>query len=351
MKRLATFSLASAVLSAALFTAPTAWSFLRPAATGNQMSAAAEKFLASLSSEQRAKVVMSYDAPERVDWHFIPKPTRKGLQVREMDEAQRKNARALLAAALSQTGNDKATKIMELEKLLAELEKDRKGGPLRDPERYYFTVFDQPTADGKWGLSIEGHHLSLNFVVDGDKVVSSTPMVFAANPAIMKTDAHPAVKRGTRVLEREESLAMELLASLDAEQRKVAVIDSKAPAEIRAAGEKQPPTDSPVGLPAEKMTKAQVEMLKSLIGEYAHGVPDDVAAERLKKIDDAGIGKVYFAWAGADRLGEGHYYRVQGPSFLIEFVNTQPDAAGNPANHIHSIWRDMAGDFAIAIER
>ncbi|HEX3871879.1 MAG TPA: DUF3500 domain-containing protein, partial [Pirellulales bacterium] len=83
--------------------------------------------------------------------------------------------------------------------------------------------------------------------------------------------------------------------------------------------------------------------------EYANNAPEDVAADRLSKLDAAGFGNVYFAWAGSDRLGEGHYYRVQGPTFLIEFVNTQPDSAGNPANHIHSIWRDMAGDFAVPI--
>jgi hypothetical protein len=345
MKRLSVFFAFAGLLVAGA----TAWSAKRDAASGLAMVVAADKFLASLEAAQRSKALMPYDASVRVDWHFIPKATRKGLQVREMNPDQRKVALALLQSALSQVGYDKATKIMSLEALLAELEKSRVGGPLRDPERYYFTVFDEPKADARWGLSVEGHHMSLNFVVEDGKVISSTPTVFAANPAIVKSDAVGSIPRGTRVLEGEEQKAFDLLASLNAEQRSAAVIAPKAPAEIRAAGEPQPPTEAPVGLRAAKLTDAQVKMLRALINEYANNMPADVAAARLDKLEAAGIGEVYFAWAGADTLGEGHYYRVQGPTFLIEFVNTQPDAAGNPANHIHCIWRDMAGDFALPI--
>jgi uncharacterized protein DUF3500 len=345
MKRLAL----SLMILGLLLAGATAWSARRDIASGKQMVDAADGFVKSLDASQQSKAVMSYDAPERRDWHFIPKPTRKGLQVREMSTDQRKQAHALLQAALSQVGYGKATKIMALEGLLAELEKTREKGPLRDPERYYFTVFGQPSADGRWGLSVEGHHLSLNFVVDHGKVISSTPMTFAANPAIVKTDAVSSIPKGTRILEREESLAMDLLASLTPEQRGVAVIAEKAPAEMRAAGEPQPPTDLPEGLKAEKLNGAQQKMLRDLLSEYANNAPEDVAGERLAKLEAAGLGNVYFAWAGSDRLGEGHYYRVQGSTFLIEFVNTQPDSAGNPANHIHSIWRDMAGDFAVPI--
>lgn len=315
------------------------------------MAAAANEFLASLNEQQRSKAVLAYDSPKRVDWHFIPKPERKGLQIREMEPNQRTAARALLRAALSQVGYDKASQIMELENLLAELEKNRVDGPLRDPERYYYTVFGKPAADSKWGLSVEGHHLSLNFVVDAGKVASSTPSVFAANPAIVKADVIPAVKKGTRVLAREETLAFDLLKSLSSDQRRQAVLADKAPAEIRAAGEAQPPTDAAVGVAASKLASEQSRLLRELVQEYAHNMPDDVATRRLEAIESAGFDKVHFAWAGADELGVGHYYRIQGPTFLIEFVNTQPDAAGNPANHIHSIWRDLAGDFDLPIER
>jgi hypothetical protein len=330
---------------------PTAWSLLREPKATTDMTAAADAFLASLDAGQREKAALAYDNAARTDWHFIPKPTRKGLQIRDMNQAQRRTALALLRASLSQTGYDKATKIMELELLLAELEKTRVGGPLRDAERYYFTVFDRPTAAGRWGLSIEGHHLSLNFVVDAGRVVSSTPTVYATNPAVVKASAVPQIKAGTRVLALEETLAFDLLRSLTAEQRKVAIIAEKAPAEIRAAGEPQPPQDPAVGVAAAELTSEQTKTLRQLLAVYAGNMPEDVAASRLAAIDRAGFEKIKFAWAGAETEGIGHYYRVQGPTFLIEFVNVQPDAAGNPANHIHSIWRDMAGDFAIAVKK
>lgn len=331
--------------------ASTGAAYLRSGAAGPAMTTAAQAFLASLDADQQSKALMPYSSPTRVDWHFIPKPTRKGLQIREMNAAQREAAHSLLRTALSQAGYQKATKIMDLEYLLAELEKKRVGGPLRDAERYYFTLFDRPTADGRWGLSIEGHHLSLNFVVEAGQVVSSTPAVFATNPAIVMESSVPQIEKGTRVLAREETLAFELLASLDSSQRVAAIQANKAPAEIRAAGEAQPPVAAPVGATYAKMNGAQRSLLENLVGEYAANMPADVAEARLSAIREAEWAKVHFAWEGADTPGVGHYYRVQGPTFLIEFVNVQPDAAGNPANHIHCIWRDLAGDFAIKLAK
>lgn len=331
----------------AMLSTTTGWSLLRGPQTAIDMTAAADAFLGQLTPAQKGTALLPFDDARRTDWHFIPKPTRKGLQVRDMSAPQRQAALALLRTALSETGYQTATKIMELELLLAELEKTRVGGPLRDAERYYFTIFSEPTTASRWGLSIEGHHLSLNFVVDRGRVVSSTPMVFAANPAVVKASTIPSITVGTRVLAREETLAFKLLKSLTAEQRQVAIIAEKAPAEIRAAGEAQPPQDPSSGLPLGKMNAEQVELTRQLLNVYAHHMPPEVAEGRLGAIDAAGIDQVHFAWAGADHEGVGHYYRLQGPTFLIEFVNVQPDAAGNPANHIHLIWRDMKGDFAL----
>jgi hypothetical protein len=341
------------VLALGLLVAITAcaWgAYFRVSGTGGEMIGTAEKFLGTLTPEQKAKVVMNYDAPERVDWHFIPKASRKGMQIKEMNDTQRKAAHALLQSALSQVGYTKATKIMSLEKILRELEKSKVGGNIRDPERYYFTVFGTPNETSRWGLSIEGHHTSMNFVVDKGRVISSTPLMFGTNPAIMKNDEIEGIAKGTRVLAAEEELAFDLLHALSAEQRKEAVIAETAFKEVRNDGKPQPPTDAAVGLAVGKMTDAQKKILYSLIETYAKNVPDDVAKERLTDIEKSGFDKVKFAWAGADKLGIGHYYRIQGDTFLIEFVNTQPDAAGNPANHIHCLWRDMRGDFAIPIK-
>ena len=309
---------------------------------------AAKQFVGSLTDEQKKVVMKDYDSEERVGWHFIPKDERKGLQVKHMEQPQRRAAMNLLRSSLSRAGFRKARTIMRLEGLLAELEKGRDGGPIRDTERYYFTMFGEP-GEGRWGLSMEGHHLSLNFVLEGNEVISSTPAFFAANPGEVKT-AGGGIKKGTRVLADEELVAFELVNSLNDEQKGKAIIAEKAPREIRAAGEPQPPTEAAAGIAAKDLTDGQVEQLKKLITAYSGSMTPTVARERLAKIEKAGPKNVHFAWAGATEPGIGHYYRVQGPTFLIEFVNTQPDAAGNPANHIHCVWRDMAGDFALPIK-
>ena len=323
------------------------FSYLRTASSGAEMTATAERFVNTLSDAQRAKIILAYDAPQRTDWHYIPKPTRKGLQIKEMDDTQRVAALDMVKAALSAAGYGKATKIMQLESVLRELEKSKTGAPLRDPERYYVSLFGRPHADTRWGLSFEGHHLSLNFVVNHDRVISSTPTFFGANPGLLMADYGPGFEKGLRVLAKEEELAFQLLQSLTPEQRKTAIVAEKAPNDVRGAGSASPPSSAAVGLAASQMKKEQFAILRALIEQYAHDLPDDVAAERLSTIEKDGYDKIYFSWQGADKPGVGHDYRVQGPSFLIEFNNTQPDSAGNVANHVHSVWHNLAGDFAI----
>jgi hypothetical protein len=309
------------------------------------MTAAAGKYLGTLAPAERERSVLPFETPERMGWHFIPKSERKGLQVKEMTAEQRQAAHTLLRTALSEIGYDKATKIMALEGLLRELEKGRQGGAIRDPERYYVTLFGDPQPESRWGLSVEGHHLSLNFVVDQDQVVSSTPAFMGANPAVVQHQLDGLPEKGTRVLGKEEQLAFRLLRSLEPPQRERSVIAAKAPRDIRAAGEAEAPAYEPTGLGFDEMNAAQQGQLLRLIDVYAANFPKDVATERRAAIDQAGHAQIYFAWAGADKPGEGHYYRIQGPTFVIEFANTQPDAAGNPASHIHAVWRDPRGDF------
>ncbi len=315
---------------------------------GGDMTQAAQQFLASLPEAQQRQAVVGFDDPARLDWHFIPKDMRKGVQIKHMSEASRKQAHALLASGVSELGYKKAVTIMSLEGILRELEKKREGGPIRDPERYYFTVFGAPTREGRWGWSVEGHHLSLNFVVEDGKATAVTPAFFGANPAEVQTSLQGAPKKGTRVLRDEEELGFNLLHSLDKDQRGKAVIAEQALAEIRAAGEPNAPDAPPAGLPAKELKDEQVEILWSLLNAYTDKMPTEVGQARIAEVRKAGIEHVYFAWAGADKPGIGHYYRVQGPTFVIEFVNTQPDALGNVANHIHSVWRRMAGDFGLS---
>ena len=87
-------------------------------------------------------------------------------------------------------------------------------------------------------------------------------------------------------------------------------------------------------------TANQRDLLTKLVDVYVSDMTADVAAERMDRLRKAGLDKIAFAWAGELEVGKRHYYRVQGPTFLIEYDNTQ-----NDANHIHSVWRDFNGDF------
>ncbi len=312
---------------------------------------AAKAFLESLNDEQSQKAVLEFGSEKRVDWHFIPKPTRKGLPIMEMEESQKELAMKLMRAAISQLGYTKATTIMQLESVLRKLEGGENPEVVarRNPEKYYFTIFGTPANQNRWGLSIEGHHLSLNFVLNGNKILDSTPQFFASNPAELKEDYGPGFGKGMRVLQAEEQLGFKLVKSLGESQFEMAELPGETPSEIRGAGEPQPPTVTLPGIPASELIEEQRAILRELMEAYTKKMKPAVSQERWKAIEDAGFEKIKFSWSGATRPGIGHYYVVQGPTFVIEFINVQPDAAGNPANHIHCVWRDMMGDFDLPI--
>ncbi len=311
------------------------------------MSTAASRFLASLTPEQRQKATFAFDADERLRWHFVPAETypRKGLTIKEMTAAQRKAAHDLLKAGLSQRGYLTATSIMDLETVLGALESAQRaaaaqpprGTPLvRDPERYFFSVFGNPSGKDPWGWRIEGHHVSLHFSVVNGTLVASTPTFFGSNPA----EVREGPKKGLRILGAEEDAARALLHALDAARREKAIVEKTAPADMLTVANVDIKPLSPAGLTADAMTAPQRELLMKLIDVYTGFMAPDLAADRQARLKKAGIEKIGFAWAGETEKGKKHYYRVQGPTFLIEYDNTQ-----NDGNHIHSVWRDFNGDF------
>ena len=310
------------------------------------MAQAANAWLDSLDPAQRDLASKPFDDAKRTDWHFVPKPTRKGVQLRDMAEPQQVAALSLLRSVLSQVGYDKSVAIMELDEILRILEGSRAKN-IRDPKRYFFTIFGTPTAAGPWAVSIEGHHLSLNVTVRHGRIVDSTPQFMGANPAVVKTPLHNLPAVGRRVLEAEESVAFELVNSLDDAQRSQAIIAAEPPREIRGAGEPQPSGEPSIGIGFGDLSAPQQAMLRRLVDVYCDAMPEEVVAERRKLIEsaDGGWATVKFAWAGSLEPGIGHSYRVEGPTFVIELCNVQPDAEGNPANHIHCVWRDRTGDF------
>jgi hypothetical protein len=335
------------ILAAVSLTAGLGFMTLANLQSGKKMTEAAVDLIEKLSPEQREQAVLPYGSEQRVGWHFIPKPTRKGAVMNKMTDEQQAATHELLQAALSAAGFKKTKEIMALEALLREMEKDTTGR--RDPLKYYVTFFGTPGRDAKWGLSFEGHHLSLNFVVEGDEVVSATPHFLGANPNI-KGGAEPPRGGDTNrpVLFAEEAYAFQLVNSLDEKQREQAIISEEAPKEIQAAGEPQVPEQEDIGLPLSEMSEAQQDLLKGIIGAYVGNVPEDVAARAWKDINSGDKESIRFVWSGALKPAIGHGYRIFGPTFVIELVNVQPDAQGNPANHIHAVWRDPRGDFALS---
>jgi len=298
------------------------------------MAAAANNFLASLDVGQKAKASFEFKADERSDWAFIPKE-RKGLTLKEMSAKQRLLARALLVSGLSKQGFEKATKIMSLESILAELEGAGRRFP-REDDLYHVFIFGTPAAKGTWGWRFEGHHLSANFTIIEGKFFAATPSFYGSNPA----EVLQGPRKGLRVLAGEEDKARELIKSLNAEQRKAAIFDSTAPKEIFTEAKRKVQPLEAKGIAAAKLTRKQRALLMDLIEEYVNRVRPELAGLDLKKIKKAGEGKILFAWAGGLEKGEGHYYRVQGPTFLLEYDNTQ-----NNNNHIHAVWRDFENDF------
>lgn len=317
---------------------------LEPA--GAKMSDAANKFLVSLKEDQKAKANLDYESKERTNFHFVPlqdnatkKYTRKGLPLEEMTPEQKAAALELVRAGTSASGYLKATTIMSLESMLRELEKG--GAMVRNPEWYFFTVFGKPSNSGKWGWRVEGHHLSLNFTLENGKVVSASPAVFGANPATVRDGP----KKGLRAIPECDDLARQLYDSLTDDQKSSAKRDKQ----FREVEQENvvPTLDGPKGLPASKMTDAQRATLQKLIESYADRMPADVRQAQLADVQAAGADNTHFGYAGSTKDGEPHSYRVTAPSFVIEFLNVQADSAKNPANHIHSAWRNTRGDFGL----
>jgi hypothetical protein len=203
----------------------------------------------------------------------------------------------------------------------------------RDKDYYVFTFFGQPSSTGKWGWRYEGHHISLNFTFEGDKIVSSTPQFFGSNPAQVPNG-------GMRMLAKEEDSGISFLATLTEDQRKLAVIAGSAPSEIFTAENREASRQPENGIKFAQLNSDQQRALIDLIRLNAEAQNPVEVKRRMDAIEKAGHDKIVFAWMGAPDRSAAHYYRIQGPTFLIEFDNSQ-----NRANHIHLVWRDFEGDF------
>jgi hypothetical protein len=307
---------------------------------GHQMAEVAKAFLGTLDADQKARAVFPFAGEERENWHFIPR-VRVGLPMKDMRPQQRLLAQALMATGLGESGILKATTIMSLEEVLYQMEGATQEEPKksevrakRDPEMYFVSIFGEPANEGVWGWRIEGHHLSMNFTVKDGNLLRATPSFFGTNPG----EVREGPLKGLRVLGVEEECGRSLVKALTVEQLAKAKVSAEAPKEMLTAADKVVKALEPAGLSEAEMTVGQRAMLHRLVREYLDRLKPEIAETAWQEIRNSGA--MTFGWAGGLELGEPHYYRVQGATFLLEYDNVQ-----NGANHVHCVWRDFDGDF------
>ena len=328
------FAVAAGAL-AALLLAPDAGAARGDGNGGTE--AVARAFLASLSSDQLKQATFALDSHERLDWHFVPRD-RVGISLLTLDGEQSELLGPLLATALSPEGLLEARGVIKHENVLRRIE-TAAGAPMasrRDPGLYFTSVFGTPSATAPWAWRFEGHHLSLNVTQLPGQPPAIGPVFIGANPARMPS----GVEAGFRLLAAEEDLARELLKLLPEERRKVAIIDSTAYPDILTFNDAKARPLELQGLAAADMNAAGQKQLRRLVELYVGRLVPAAAKDVWTRLERAGFGKLRFAWAGGVESGEKHYYRVQGPTLLIEYDNTQ-----NDANHIHTVYRDLDRDF------
>jgi hypothetical protein len=300
------------------------------------MASAATEFLQTLSASQKAKTQFDFETEERYNWHYIPK-SRLGIPMKELDAKQQKAAMALLRTALSDTGFTKTKSIMELESVLREVEGRPATDDYRDAGKYYLSIFGDP-ADSIWGWRLEGHHVSLNFSSANNKLVSGTPGFMGSNPAIVLSGP----EKGKQILKDEADLGLSLVLSLAASQLEKALISENAPGDIITAASRKAMITDPKGILYSELNPAQQKMFMQLLSVYIHRYARVFATDMMHEIETAGLNNLRFAWAGVRKTGPGnpHYYRIQGPTLIVEYDNTQ-----NNANHVHTVIRDLNHDF------
>ena len=305
------------------------------------LSQKATDFLATLSPEMKLQAVFPLKHEERFNFNFVPLK-RKGPTFRDFNATQKTAALELLKASLSAQGFKKATDIIELEKALIIIEKQAPDSRYRDPLNYHFCIFGTPSADKAWGWKFEGHHISVNFVSNEGRIVSSTPSFFGSNPGIVNIED----QKGKQALKLESELALLLVNALSEEQLKTARVSEEAPKEIITGNSRKASNIEPRGISFNALDDDQRKLFLQLLDVFVKNYELGFSKTLMEKIKKAGMDNLSFAWAGGLKYGVPHYYRIQGPMLLIEYDNIQ-----NNANHVHTSVRDLTNDFAEDILR
>ena len=299
------------------------------------MTEAASKFLQSLSATQKSKARFSLEDEERFHWNYVPLD-RKGIPLLDLNTGQNKAAMDLLNTVLSDAAFKKTNAIIKLEDVLREIESA--SIDYRNPGKYYFSIFGTPAKDSIWGWRLEGHHVSLNFSSENNELTSATPGFMGANPAVVQSGP----QKGLQILKDETEAGFALLNALNAQQKEKAIFNTRAPNDIVTGSSRKAMINDPKGILFSELTPEQQKIFLQVLGLYINRYKKPFADQMMKDLETAGLNKLQFAWAGAQQpgIGNGHYYRIQGPTIIIEYDNTQ-----NNANHVHTVIRDLKNDF------
>lgn len=308
------------------------------------MRNAANEFLASLSPEMRGRAVFPMDDEERRLWSNLPATMfeRKGVPFGDMSEEQRILAHKLIQSPLSSQGYLKAAGIMRVDEILQGYRSRSRpdAEPMFGQKLYWIGIFGNPSNDEPWGWQLDGHHLALNFTVVDDEL-SVTPAFLGSDPAEIRRE----LDSGFYVQVKEDVRGRRLFDSLDASQRQQALLEGQTPTDVIAGPGRADRLKKIRGLAASEMSPRQRHLLMQLLDEYVHNLEPDLASVQAARIEAAGLGKLHFSWSGTE-AGKPYYYRIHGPTVLIEFDNNYaPGSSSGPVNHIHTVWRDAERDY------
>lgn len=286
-----------------------------------EITQAATQFLAALDDQQRTKATYPYTDAERTRWHWTTPSgfPRNGLPLKEMNQSQQDLALALLHKSVSDRGFQKVLDIISLQNDLG-----------NDPQLYYVTLFGTPGTE-PWGWRFEGHHVSRHFTIAHNQL-AVMPFFLGAWPTV--NDA------GLKAMEREEWAARELITSLEGSKRQTAIFQARTLTQHVTQNQPYVKPLDPVGLAASELNADQQKLMQEIIQTYLGTLPTNLATIHRERIHTAGLEQIRFGWAGALEPRKPYYYRLQGPTFLLEHDNSR-----NGGTHIHSVWRDFAEDF------
>ena len=296
-------------------------------------------FIAALRPELRGQLKFAMDDPERKDWSNLPHylHPRKGVRLGDLNAAERAAAHRVIQAILSSQGYFKATTIMSVDEFLGEASEEKR--QQYGSEYYFLDVFGEPGGAAPWGVQLDGHHLAVNVTIV-DHEITMTPTHLGADPAVIPSGRHA----GWRLFGGETAKGFALRHALTLEQARRAVLSETLPPDIFTLPGRDEALKTPAGVAS--LQGRQRDLLESLVDEYIGNFPPEVARSYRAALQSAGFDKLHFAWMGPAEAGKAIYYRIHGPTLLIEYDSiVPPNGKINDPNHIHTVTRVPGNDF------